>query len=230
MKEIRDIKIDLLMGVQNPIVDLFNEITAGIRIINCDVYRKDGLEFIYFVPTKSEDKEWEWVFYQDAKNGKLWCNYAKYWSIFESNFNLKYQEVQDLTKFLVEEALNREVGTTAGMIYFSNVEVEEALNREVGTTPPIARGNQYQVEGTTPNPHLDFSNLVEEALKREIGTTSTDGITTDCVVEKALKGNFLEKRVEEVLKREIGTTIVSGDFIDKGVGEALKRETGSNEK
>lgn len=204
MKEIRDIKIDLLMGVQNPIVDLFNEITAGIRIINCDVYRKDGLEFIYFVPTKSEDKEWEWVFYQDAKNGKLWCNYAKYWSIFESNFNLKYQEVQDLTKFLVEEALNREVGTT----YMYRNKITER---------------------------------VEEALNREVGTTSTDGMTTDWVVEEAPgapvfpaiptpSGNFLEKRVEEVLKREIGTTIVSGDFIDKGVGEALKRETGSNEK
>ncbi len=226
MKEIRDIKIDLLMGVQNPIVDLFNEITADIRIINCDVYRKDGLEFIYFVPTKSEGKEWEWVFYQDAKNGKLWCNYAKYWSIFESNFNLKYQEVQDLTKFLVEEALNREVGTTAGMIYFSNVEVEEALNREVGTT--------YMYRNK-------ITERVEEALNREVGTTSTDGMTTDWVVEEAPgapvfpaiptpSGNFLEKRVEEVLKREIGTTIVSGDFIDKGVEEALKRETGSNEK
>jgi hypothetical protein len=208
MKEIRDIKIDLLMGVQNPIVDLFNEITAGIRIINCDVYRKDGLEFIYFVPTKSEGKEWEWVFYQDARDGKFWCNYAKYWSIFESNFNLKYQEVQDLTKFLVEEALNREVGTTTILVLRHFFQVEEALNREVGTTPPIARGNQYQVEGTT----------------------STDGITTDWVVEKALKGNFLEKRVEEVLKREIGTTIVSGNFLEKRVEEALKREIGSNEK
>ena len=29
MKEIRDIKIDLLMGNQNPIVDLFNDINAG---------------------------------------------------------------------------------------------------------------------------------------------------------------------------------------------------------
>jgi hypothetical protein len=31
MKEIRDIKIDLLMGFQNPIVDLFNEATLLIK-------------------------------------------------------------------------------------------------------------------------------------------------------------------------------------------------------
>ena len=130
MKELRDIKIDLLMGNQNPIVNLFREITAGIRIINCDVYRNDGLEFIYYVPTKSEDKEWEWVFYQDVENGNLWCNYTKYWSIFEYNLNLKYQEVQDLTKFLVEEALNREIGTTIVSDDFIDKEVEKALKRE----------------------------------------------------------------------------------------------------
>ena len=177
MKEIRDIKIDLLMGVQNPIVDLFNEITAGIRIINCDVYRKDGLEFIYFVPTKSEDKEWEWVFYQDAKSSKLWCNYAKYWSIFESNFNLKYQEVQDLTKFLVEEALNREVGTTTTVRGVVVPEVEEALNREVGTTNPLSQLSKFKVE---------------EALNREVGTTY-------------MYRNKITERVGEALERETGS-------------------------
>lgn len=149
MKELRDIKIDLLMGNQNPIVDLFNEITAGIRIINCDVYRNDGLEFIYFVPTKSEDKEWEWVFYQDVENGNLWCNYTKYWSIFEYNLNLKYQEVQDLTKFLVEETLNREVGTTWLHKTSYSFRVEEALKRELGTCSAL------------------FDKEVEKALKRE---------------------------------------------------------------
>jgi hypothetical protein len=167
------------MGVQNPIVDLFNEITAGIRIINCDVYRKDGLEFIYFVPTKSEDKEWEWVFYQDAKNGKLWCNYAKYWSIFESNFNLKYQEVQDLTKFLVEEALNREVGTTSTDGMTTDWVVEEAPGAPVFPAIPTPSGNFLE-------------KRVEEVLKREIGTT-------------IVSGDFIDKGVEEALEREVGS-------------------------
>lgn len=45
MKEIRDIKIDLLMGNQNPIIEWFKEMTKDLRIIKCDVYNKDGLEF-----------------------------------------------------------------------------------------------------------------------------------------------------------------------------------------
>ena len=64
MKEIRDIKIDLVMGNKNPIVDLFCNITSGIEIINCNVYNEDGLEFIYH-------KDGQWIFYQDCKNEKF---------------------------------------------------------------------------------------------------------------------------------------------------------------
>ena len=104
MKELRDIKIDLLIGNQNPIIDLFNKITDGINIINCPVYNEDGLEFIYH-------KDGEWIFYQDSKNEKFWTNYYKYWTLFESNFSLEYLEIKAITKYLVEETLKREVGT-----------------------------------------------------------------------------------------------------------------------
>ena len=73
MKEIRDIKIDLLTGNKNPIVELFNEITKDTMIIKCDVYHKHGSEFIYH-------KDGEWIFYQDCQNGEFWCNYTRYWS------------------------------------------------------------------------------------------------------------------------------------------------------
>ena len=73
MKELRDIKIDLLTGSQNPAIDLFNQITCGIEIICCDVYEKHGLEFIYH-------KDGEWIFYQDSKNEKFWAHYYRYWS------------------------------------------------------------------------------------------------------------------------------------------------------
>jgi hypothetical protein len=157
MKEIRDIKIDLLMGNQNPIVDLFREITKDLQIINCDVYNKDGMEFIYFVPTKSEDNsECEWIFYQDCKKEEFWCNYTKYWSFFESNLRLEYGEIQTITKYLVEEALKLEVGTPTSNGILNESQVEEALKLEVGTPAWIRT-----IVGTT----------VEEALKREVGTT-----------------------------------------------------------
>jgi len=149
MKEIRDIKIDLLTGNKNPIVDLFNEITKDIMIIKCDVYHKHGLEFIYH-------KDGQWIFYQDCKNGEFWCNYTKYWSFFESNLRLEYGEIGAITKYLVEEALKREVDTPRRARNINSDAVEEALKREVDT----------------PSPRRSYSfGKVEETLKREINQT-----------------------------------------------------------
>ena len=190
MKELRDIKLDLLMGNQNPIVNLFNQITSGIKIINCNVYNEEGLEFIYFAPAESSEnynKDGQWIFYQDCKNEKFWTNYYKYWTLFESNFSLEYLEIQAITKYLVEEALKREVNTPNVAQNIYTKEVEEALKREVGTPKKNLTLKRY---------------LVEEALKREVNTPS---------------GNtkIVGKMVEDALKREVNTpsektTIQSG--------------------
>ncbi len=125
MKEVRDIKIDMLMGNQNPLVDLFNEITKDLRIINCDVYNNDESEFIYY------NREGKWIFYQDVKNEEFWCDYKRYWEIFKSKFNLKYEEIGAITKLLVEEALKREVDTPWLKRTDEKGRVEEALKREL---------------------------------------------------------------------------------------------------
>jgi hypothetical protein len=171
MKEIRDIKIDLLTGNKNPIVELFNEITKDTMIIKCDVYHKHGSEFIYH-------NGGEWIFYQDCQNGEFWCNYTRYWSLFESNLRLGYQEIQAITKYLVEEALKREVDTPIGTPYQKRLEVEEALKREV-STPKFAElyggasvEEALKREVSTPREALEsFKGVVEEALKREINQT-----------------------------------------------------------
>lgn len=146
MKELRDIKLDLIMGNQNPIIELFQEITSGIEIINCNVYNKDGSEFIYH-------KDGQWIFYQDCKNERFWTHYFNYWELFESKFHLKYDEIQAITKVLVEEALKREVSTPKSMNLIPLQKVEDALKREVSTP---ARGSFF------------IHNVVEEALKREV--------------------------------------------------------------
>ena len=172
---VRDIKLDLLMGNQNPIVDLFNEITSGIEIINCHVYNEDGLEFIYH-------KDGQWIFYQDSKNEKFWTHYYKYWELFESKFHLKYEEIGAITKYLVvqstlcihkvEEALKREVSTPIRIFQYKALKVEDALKREVGTPKSM---------------NLIPLQKVEEALKREVGTTKIAEYLTNEVVEDALK-------------------------------------------
>ena len=165
MKEIRDIKIDLLIGNKNPIIDLFCEITSGIEIINCNVYNEEGLEFIYH-------KDGQWIFYRDCKNEKFWTHYYKYWELFESNFHLKYEEIQAITKVLVEEALKREVSTPYHSQKHIEKRVEEALKREV-STPPLTAQNGVR--------------LVEDALKREVGTPSRHPGATNSKIEDALK-------------------------------------------
>jgi hypothetical protein len=148
MKEVRDIKIDLLMGNQNTVIDLFCEITSGIEIINCNVYNEDGLEFIYH-------KDGQWIFYQDCKNEKFWTHYYKYWEFFESNFHLKYEEIQAITKVLVEDALKREVGTPDPTKFQYYYKVEDALKREV-SPPTTSTATWY--------------SKVEEAIKKEMCT------------------------------------------------------------
>ena len=146
MKELRDIKIDLVIGNKNPIIDLFCEITSGIEIINCNVYNEEGLEFIYH-------KDSQWIFYQDSKNEKFWVHHYKFWALFESKFHLKYEEIQAITKVLVEEALKREVSTPIDCKLCVHVWVEEALKREV----------------STPGRHPGATNSkIEDSLKREL--------------------------------------------------------------
>ena len=161
------------MGNQNPIVDLFNKITDGIKIINTNVYNEDGLEFIYFV--ENSQKEAEWIFYQDVKNEEFWCNNGRYWSLFTDTLDLEYEEIQSITKYLVEEALKREVGTPVNEVLYVSELVEEALKREVSTP---------RVEWSC------FSLRVEEALKREVSTPYS------CVDD-------FSNEVEEALKREV---------------------------
>jgi len=146
MKEIRDIKIDLVMGNKNPIVDLFYNITSGIEIINCDVYNEDGLEFIYH-------KDGQWIFYQDCKNEKFWTHYYRYWEILEKEFSLEYGEIGAITKLLVDEALKREVTTPEIIGIPTDLPVEKALKREVATPEFLG---------------LKRESAVEEALKKEL--------------------------------------------------------------
>ena len=141
MKEIRDIKIDLVMGNKNPIIERFMEITKDLKIINCDVYNEDGLEFIYH-------KDGQWVFYQDVNNVEFWANYKRYWEILEREFHLEYDEIQAITKLLVEEVLKREVTKPLLLRYKLQTVVEEALKREVDTPRYGGNGLAFTVEET----------------------------------------------------------------------------------
>ncbi len=47
----------------------------------------------------------EWLYQQDYKNGNLWIRYSLIWSVFESKFGLKYDQIRDFIKGWVETNL-----------------------------------------------------------------------------------------------------------------------------
>lgn len=182
MKEIRDIKIDMVMGNKNPIIDLFCEITNGLGIINCNVYNDEGMEFIYY------NKEGEWIFYQDCKNEKFWAHYKRYWVLLESYFDLEYREIQAITKLLVEEMIKQEVNTPYAPAYSNLSAVEEALKRNVGTPLKSYIGSMKLVEEvlnrevSTPHFQNSRNTNVEEVLKRELSTPMKEMETINSVL------------------------------------------------
>jgi len=143
MKHIRDIKIDLLTGQQNPIVDLFNELTSGIFLFSCSVFYGQGKEFIYA-------KGKEWLFYQGKR--MFLINHKSYCKHFETNFGMSQEEILAVTKYLLDEALKRG-GTTEEISQISKLQVGEGIKRNI-PTPETAYGRSYSV--------------VEEALEQEL--------------------------------------------------------------
>lgn len=144
MKHIRDIKIDLLTGQQNPIVDLFNELTSGIFLFSCSVFYGQGKEFIYA-------KGKEWLFYQGKRMFLL--NHKSYCKHFETNFGMNQEEILAVTKYLLDEALKRGGGTTEEISQISKLQVGEGVKRKI-PTPETAYGQSY--------------SMVEEALEQEL--------------------------------------------------------------
>ena len=124
---LRDLKLDIVLGNQNPIIDKFNEITNDLKVIKTDVYNDDDTEFIFY------NEKNEWIFYQDLKNEDFWFHYDHYWSFFEDEFNLRCEEIQGLTKYLVEEILKLKVNTPLKGSRGIGIEVEEILKLKVNT-------------------------------------------------------------------------------------------------
>lgn len=48
----------------------------------------------------------QWIFQQDFKNKYLWCYYYKVWQVFDVGYGMGYEQIQDLHKEVVCEALN----------------------------------------------------------------------------------------------------------------------------
>lgn len=98
MSTLRDVKIDLITENSNPIINLFNEITEGLEILNTNVHNDIGVEFIYHKNSKS-------MFYQDYHEYSFWCDYKTYWIKMEE-IGLHYDDIVEITNLLFQKLMN----------------------------------------------------------------------------------------------------------------------------
>lgn len=168
---VRQLKIDLITDTPNRIIEWFNGIWNTLCIIETNVYHKDGEEFVYYVVN---DLGKQWFFYQDDKNDRFWCNYNHYWAFLENKLSINYSGIQEITKLLVDNALNNSVATPQNTSKYIPNTVDDTLNKSVAI-PQDAKGYQWC--------------KVDNAFKNIVVTPSIDVLKDGYEVDKALNSN-----------------------------------------
>lgn len=100
---IRQVQIDLITGMPNPIIHWFNGIWYGLTSVHTNVFHNNGGEFIYY--QRNLDGHPKVVFFLDTNNGKLLYEETTFASIMRAQFNLGHIEENKITKKLVEDKL-----------------------------------------------------------------------------------------------------------------------------
>ena len=80
------------------------------------------IEFLNSLTTKLDSKYPDYIFYLNNKNKIVieydkkfniaWLDYDKIWSVFETKYHLKYQEIKELTGPMLEQHLKLKGVTT----------------------------------------------------------------------------------------------------------------------
>ena len=76
----------------------------------------------------------EMIFEQDIKNKNFYIKYETIWLFFVEHFGMKYQEIQDLTKSVLEEHLKNNEYTTILSEFAFAEKLEEHLKNNEYTT------------------------------------------------------------------------------------------------
>ena len=111
---VRQLQIDMITDTPNPIIDWFNDLWSNLHVVQANVYHDRGNEFIYY---KIKHDMVLVIFYQDKKSYLFTGHYKYYWSILQDKFKLKYPDVQEVTKLLVESVMGTSILTTPRKIW-----------------------------------------------------------------------------------------------------------------
>jgi len=110
---------------------IYNPLTHKQLSLNKKLNKINGIRKEIIIKPKPGDKL---IFEQDFKNGYFYIKYSGYWLFLETNFNLNYDEIKELTTGVVNEVLNSKQYTTVGVAHSVLFEVNEVLNSKQYTT------------------------------------------------------------------------------------------------
>ena len=154
MNIIRKLKISEIVPVkftetEQKIIDLFNDKLSDL-VEFIDELNTDEINYMKTDGTC--------IMQQDNKNDKLWVRNQGFWSVLETDFGLKYTEIQTLITGIVERAFYKKVSKPNKdyMNYISQVEI--AFNKKISTP--------YRTFGT-------FS-MVERAFELKLSIPNTN--------------------------------------------------------
>ena len=104
---------------------LFLELVGGFRW-ECDLEKYPNSLFVFkneicifeiYNPESINPKKiissYRFGLKQDLKNADIWFNYDKIWSIFESKFGMKYNDIQSFMKDMIEKHFKIRINTVS---------------------------------------------------------------------------------------------------------------------
>lgn len=103
---VRQLQIDIITGVANPIIEWFNNLWNQLYVTMVKVRRNWGDEFVYYLKEKQSGDDFVGIFYLDALHEKIYCDESKFWIKLEVDFGLAHSDVREVTKILLMGKLN----------------------------------------------------------------------------------------------------------------------------
>jgi len=123
---VRNMSIDLLLGIDNPIITWFGYLWDKIKCIETDVHHSNGGEFIYYTTSGIDNKI---IFYQDNSHNVFWCHHTNFWSVLQNICNYSDTDVQSIIKFLVESKIEKSISLPRYGVRDYGPYQDEALQR-----------------------------------------------------------------------------------------------------
>ncbi len=142
MNLIRKYKISKLTGnlpegKDGEIISFMKSILEDLTIFK----HKDFPNSIFYM-----NSEGKWVFEQNYEFDVFCVNYIFVWKVLEKKYSMKYTDIQEFIKYMVEEAFKQKVSTPLNIATLPLIQLEEAFKQKVSTPTGYNSPKPYAVE------------------------------------------------------------------------------------